>query len=99
MAAPFTPERALNTILLTIAALNLFGMAEVTPMVMEDGKHEFVFWGKPEKERPEVFSDDSVWMKRTISILLAQQNWCLNGWEITSLEQTEGHILAEGRCL
>ena len=88
----------MKSLLLLVFALDLYGVGEVTPIVTAEGEHQFTFVGKPDKAIKKQEGGEEEWLNRTLSILLASQRWCLNGWEVTDQTETGGYLFINGRC-
>ncbi len=94
----------MKIMLLLIAAqlgTGMTGIAGLTPFVTAEGEHLFNFAYKPPTQllKKSGMTEDE-WVDLSISRLLAENQWCLDGWEITErYPPASGILLVEGRCL
>ena len=91
----------MKIMLLLVAAQLSMGIAELTPLVTAEGEHLFNFTYKPPTKllkKSGMTEDD--WVSHSIARLLADKQWCLDGWEITRRHPpASGILIVEGRCL
>lgn len=82
-----------GAVALLIAAQASLGT--ISPLVTAEGEHLFTFVIQPDSPKDITLED---WINDRLSRALAAQRWCLDGWEITSQQESSGYLVIEGRC-